>query len=212
MKRLLLMGLLLILINATSNSQEIYARYAFALEWEPLKNLTMELKPEIHALSFQEPTEWLVDYGVEYDLWKFLEIGGSLRLDHEFDSKNPVYVLRYSADITLKQDIRRFDLQFRTRYSNYTEYEEVPEYRNALRFKGKLGYNIRKCKIDPEIFVEYYLQTPDVFISKIKYGGYLDWNLPKRHSVKFGYFFQDYPQKKTKHIHVVDVTWRYRLK
>lgn len=194
-----------------SNAQELFARYAFELEWEPLKDLKMELKPEIHARDFQEPVEWLIDYTLEYEIWKFLEIGGHIRLNNEFDRKNPVYTVRYSADITLKQDIKRFDVRFRARYSNYTEYEEVPEYRNALRLKGKLGYNIRKCKIDPEIFVEYYLSTPEVFVSKIKYGGYLDWNLPKRHSVKFGYFYQDYPQKKTKHIHVADITWSYRL-
>jgi hypothetical protein len=211
MKRLFFLGLLIVIFNTAANSQEIYARYAFGLEWEPLKNLTMELKPEIHALNFQEPTEWLIDYGLEYNLWKFLEIGGSLRLDHEFDAKNPVYVLRYSADITLKQDVRRFDIQFRTRYSNYTEYDEVPEYRNALRLKGKLGYNIRKCKADPEIFVEYYLRSREMVGFKVKYGGYIDWNLPRRHTLKFGYFYQDYPIRE-KHIHVVDVTWSYRLK
>lgn len=192
-------------------AQDTYARYAFGIEWEPFKDLKMELKPELHAKDFQEPVEWLVDYSLEYKLWKFLEIAVHARLNHEFDRNNPVYVVRYSADITLKQDIKRFDLQFRTRYSNYTEYEEIPEYRNALRLKGKLGYNIRKCKADPEVFVEYYFRTPDMLVSKIKYGGYIDWNLPNRHSLKFGYFFQDYPEKE-KFIHVVDITWGYRLK
>ncbi len=202
---------ILIFMGAAGYSQGWYARYSAGVKWDFARNWQMELKPEIHLRSMQEPAEWLLDYSLEYDVWKFLELGANFRLNSDITKEPDRYTLRYSADITFKQDIKRFDVQLRSRYSNYTEYEEIPDYRRALRLKGKISYNIRNWKADPELFLECYFAAPEFSVSKVKYGGAIDWNLPSGNSVFFGYFYQDYPQKE-KYIHVFEAGWELRIK
>ncbi len=200
-----------ILLSTNLFSQDWYARYAAGIQWKPVDKLKMELKPEIHLKSFQEPKELLIDYGLEYDIWEFFELGANVRFSNELKNKGNIYVMRYSGDATFSADINRFEFQIRNRFSNYSEYGEEEDNELVYRFRGRVGYNIPNWKADPEIFVETYFKGPVVYISKMRYGAYIDWKLPYNNRLKFGYFFQDYVQKE-KFVNVVDVTWSYRIK
>ena len=192
-------------------AQAHYSRYSASVGWKPIDDLKMELTPEIHLEDFQEISEWLITYGLEYKLFSFLEVGGSVRWNTEYKDSEPIRSVRYSGDMVIKVPVERFEFQLRSRLSNYVEYDEEQENNNAYRSRFKVEYDIRKCKISPNLFGEMFFTTKGFDLSKIRYGFGLDWNLPKRNSIEVGYFFQTYPNR-TKRVQVFEVNWSYFIK
>lgn len=202
---------LLILVPFIATSQDYFAQYSASLSWKPISELKMELTPEIHLKDFKEFDEWLITYGLEYDILSYLEVGASIRLNTEYKDFEPIYSLRYSGDIVFKIPVSRFDFRLRGRYSNYAEYGDELDSYNAYRSRLKVEYDIRNCKITPNLFGELFYKPERFDISKIRYGFGLDWNLPKRNHIEAGYFFQTYPGRK-KRVQVFEVNWSYSIK
>ncbi|HPE87461.1 MAG: DUF2490 domain-containing protein [Bacteroidia bacterium] len=216
MKRPLLFRCIFIFIilygySFSAFSQVWYARYAAALAWQPFALLKLEVTPEIHLRHFQEPAEWMVDAGLEYQVFSFLELGGSARLNNELKQDGSLYTMRYSLDAVLEGEVNRVEADLRLRFSNYAEYEEDVSLNQAFRTRFKVGYNIPDWKADPEVFIEYFFNPEDYSPTKIRFGGQFDWNLPSRNRLKIGYFYQYYTAK-AKFLNVLDVTWGYRFK
>lgn len=202
---------LIMCVPQMAEAQAHYSRYSASLGWEPIDDLQMELTPEIHLEDFQEPSEWLITYGLEYKLFSFLEVGGSVRWNTEYKDCEPVSSVRYSGDMDIKVPVKRFEFNVRSRVSNYAEYGEELEKHNAYRSRFKMEYDIRKCKLTPNIYGELFFTPKGFDLSKIRYGFGVDWNLPKRNSIEAGYFFQTYPGR-TKRVQVFELNWSYRIK
>jgi isopentenyldiphosphate isomerase len=96
----------------------------------------------------------IVETALEYELLKFLSLGASYRFTaNKRETKDTEYLHRYTLNTTLKKKINRFTPSFRILYANYSDEED---YKEILRLKGKIKYNIPRNKITPFIAAEAF--------------------------------------------------------
>lgn len=98
---------------------------------------------------------------------------------------------RFNAYFTLKHDIARFNISWKSRFQSTYRDEDTGDYawnpRNYWRNKVGLSYNIRKCPITPLIAFECFYR-PDYykghFIDCLRYEGGLKYSITKKQSLQ----------------------------
>ncbi len=143
-------------------------------------------------------SKYFTDLGLSYDITKNIEIGGFYRyirfrqLDGNYN-----YWHRFYTDLTIKKDIRRFQLTFRSRYqARYVDvvYRDLGYLqKNYSRNKLSIEYYHRKYPINFVIANEWYYQINRYEGSKfdkyrIEFG--LDYVINQNNKVKASYTLQ----------------------
>jgi len=158
------------------------------------KKLDFSLSPEIRFTDQFEVDEYFIEAGLEYRLFDFLKVGGKYRyLVNERETKSTEYFNRVAFDLKGNYEIKRFDFQLRTRYTNYNELDTDNDSKdNYLRYRLKLDYDLPKSKITPNVGIEFFHQLKDQEIDKVRYTIGAEYKINKHHKVGLDYLVQDY--------------------
>jgi hypothetical protein len=185
-------------IGTPAQAQETETEWNTWMVFELKKDITDRLSayvaPQVRFAEQFEVDEYFIQAGVEYDLFKFLEIGGNYRyLVNERTNKSTEYFHRIAFDLVGKHELNRFGMQLRTRYTNYDELDNDESFNDAtMRYRLKSDYDIPNSKFKPSVGVEFFHQLEDKEINKIRYIAKLAYKINKVHDIAIGYLIHDY--------------------
>lgn len=129
--------------------------------------------------------------------------------------------LRLHADLSYKLKLKRFHVAYRFRYQAKNELKQkesiyknywTQDFRNLIR----IGYNFKKWKLDPEIWVELFfhdeLGALDGF-TKYRVGFKTSYDFDENNAITLKYFLEMetkyYDPKQT---HVIALSYQYKFK
>lgn len=182
-------------VKAQDVENELQPRLGLELSYSPLKDLKLNLVPEMRFEDNFELDRFLIEGGVSYELLKYIEVGGTYRFGiNPRESKVTDYYHRYSLNITGKYKFDRFKTSLRLRYSNDADDEILDE--EFFRYKAMVKYDIRNCKITPLAAIEAFKQTESEGLYKMRYITGLKYKLFDNNYLgaiyKLDYFMDEY--------------------
>lgn len=142
------------------------------LKFKADKKWTLGLEAQMRLdKNSQELKSTFSELTTQYKFNKNFRLIGGLRYTNKNDNQGNVqgfdHYIRYNADAIFKHDIKRFDFQYRLRYTNSNEIglsnEEGDVAKQYYRLKAGISYNIRKWKFDPEL-------AGEIFYKQVKNG------------------------------------------
>ncbi|MFR9661707.1 MAG: hypothetical protein SNF60_06545 [Rikenellaceae bacterium] len=159
---ILLGGIIPAIADGEKGDPEVLYKYRFGvnLQVKLAKGLKLELEPEFRFCDGYD--KLLLNAGLSYKTFGCIYWGATYRLDidrqdSEASSSTMSYMgrgdydsevyHRYAFDISYKEGFGRFTPSFRLRYNNFAD-DDVTD-KEFLRYRAKVEYNIRKCKISP---------------------------------------------------------------
>jgi hypothetical protein len=172
-----------------------------------IKNLKIELNPELRLLDSLKMDSYILEGGLSYKLHKYLTLASYYRYEdvYKYKKKSGAYkgqenfsLLAFDAKSGF--DIDRLGIQFRLRY---TQGLYANNNASEFRFRTKLDYDIKSCKLVPYVSVEVFhdylaLATDRELISgqfkgvdKIRYTFGTSYTINKNNEASIYYRFQD---------------------
>jgi hypothetical protein len=187
------------LANSQTVENEFQTQMEFDMSWKLAKKLKLSVIPE---LRFNEPfvfDKFLFETQLAYKPIKLVELGGSYKLIANRRENNPTeFLSKFAFDATVGKNINRWDPSFRIRYTNDTEDDSNNQF---FRYKAKLEYNLKNCKLTPAVAVEGFQELATSELYKMRYSANLGYKLNKKNSIalgyKFDYYMQDFLNKHT---------------
>ena len=133
------------------------------------------------SLKWERPSYWAPRYRL------FAALTGDVDLGRWNISLRERYQYTYRSEYTATRNYYTADGDF-----NYSE-DDLRESKNyhALRSRLMVGYNIRKCPLDPFASVELTHDLDGFSLSKVRYTAGLDWKVSKQHIITFTYMYQN---------------------
>ncbi len=158
------------------------------------KKLSVSFSPEVRFTEQFKVDEYFFEAGLDYKLFKFLYVGGSYRyIVNERETKSTEYFGRYSLDVTGEYSLKKLDIQLRTRYCQYNDFDAEDDSNDPfLRYRLKLKYNISKSRITPIVAMELFHQLNDNEINKTRTTFGLDYKINKAQKIGVKYLVQNY--------------------
>jgi len=164
------------------------------------KNLKLELNPELRLLGDFQVDSYIFESGLSYKLHKYFSIAGYYRYENEYDYKKSTgeyksqqSLNRLALDAKTGFEIKRFDLQFRLRYTRGLDHAETTADKTSyFRYRAKLDYDIKGSKIIPNISVEAFHDLIIKDLDKIRYTAGLAYPINKNNEIGLFYRLQDY--------------------
>lgn len=195
-------------VQSQTTEDEFQTRSEIKLSYKPIDNIKIYVTPELRFDETFAADKFLLETGLAYKPIKFLELGGSYRYIVNYrDVKSTEYLHRFALDATLGKSFNRWKPSLRIRYTNYTEDNSNSNY---LRYKAKLEYNIKNCKLSPLIAAEAFNDLEDGTYYKMRYTLGADYKLNKKNAIsiayKLDYYLQDYLNK-----HILYVGYKYKF-
>lgn len=206
MKRNLLLSLLVVFAATKGFCQPNYWT-ELELSKEIVKNLKIELNPELRMLHDLKMDSYILEGGLSYKAMKYLTVAGYYRFEKEWDYKRKTgafqgknSINRLAFDVKSGFEFHRFNISGRIRYAKGLD-SETNE--NEIRYRAKVDYNIKGVKINPFASVELFdeksvTETEKDAISgglkdinKIRYTAGLEYQLNKNNAFSVFYRLQD---------------------
>jgi hypothetical protein len=214
MKNRYLLLLLVLNIALSGYAQKFPATWIeLGVSKQIVKNLKVELSPELRLLDSLKMDSYIIEGGLSYKLHKYLTLASYYRYDNVYKYKkksgaykNEEHLNMLAFDAKSGFDFDRFGIQFRLRY---TQGLYANNNASEFRFRTKVDYDIKNCKLVPyfslEIFHDYLvLATERDLISgqfkgidKIRYLFGTSYTINKNNEVAIYYRFQDNRIKNT---------------
>ncbi len=207
----LIIGLFLLLptVYGQEVNNEFQSRTEMELVFKPIKKFKLTLMPQFRFDENFSLDKYLLETGVEYKALKYLELGATYRfVVNPRNTKSTEYHHRYAFDATTKREFKRFETAFRLRYSNYAD-DEIDD-KEFIRYKIKLNYNIKKCKLTPLMAVEAFQQLNDGKLYKMRYTLGADYKLFKNNFLSVSYKF-DYYKNEYKNRHIISLGYKIKI-
>ncbi len=199
-----------ILLTGTAFSQTVsndfQSRTEIRLSLEPVKGFKLSFIPEIRMDESFSVDKYLLESKLSYEPVKGLELGGSYRfIINPRDVKATEYLHRFALSTKYSHKIQRWEPSLRIKYTNYTEDISTGTF---LRYRAKLNYDIKKCKITPMASVEAFQDLDDSQIYKFRYGLGARYKLNKKSAIDLSYML-DYYMQDYKNKHILSIGYRY---
>ncbi len=158
------------------------------------KKLSISISPEVRFKEQFIVDEYFIEAGLDYKIFKFLYVGGNYRyIVNERETKSTEYFGRIALDVTGEYSLKKFDIQLRTRYCQYNDFDTEDDSNDPLlRYRLKLKYNISKSRITPVVALELFHQLNDNEISKTRTTFGLDYKINKVQKIGVKYLVQNY--------------------
>lgn len=206
---LFLMG---ILSTGSAFSQEVtndfQARTEVKLSYKPLDKLSLSLSPEVRWDESFQVDKYLLESTISYEPVKGLSLGGSYRfIINPRSDKSTEYLHRFALFTSYKKKIERFEPSLRIKYTNYTEESSLGEF---LRYKAKLEYDIKSCKITPVLSAEAFHDITGNQIYKMRYAVGAEYKINKKNSLGLGYML-DYYMIAYQNKHIIKLGYKYKF-
>jgi hypothetical protein len=210
----LLLILFIVNFSLTGFAQKFPATWMeLEVSKQVIKNLKIELNPELRLLDSLKMDSYILEGGLSYKLHKYLTLASYYRYEdvYKYKKKSGAYkgqenfsLLAFDAKSGF--DIDRFGIQFRLRYT-----QGIYANNNAseFRFRTKIDYDIKNCKLIPYVSVEVFhdylvLSTDRELISgqfqgvdKIRYTFGTSYTINKNNEASIYYRLQDNRIKNT---------------
>lgn len=211
-------------VYADGTRDDVEGVYKYRLETDfqikLMKGLKLNVGPE---LRFYEGFDrLLLNAGLTYKRFGCVYFGAAYRMvverygegynetatgDYEYQ-KGPNIYHRYAFDVTYKERYHRFTPSFRFRYNNYTE--DDLENKNYLRYRAKVDYDIKKCRLTPAVFVEAFQNLDLGKLYKMRYAAELDYKIGKHASMALSYM-EDFFCLEYKNAHIFSLGYKQRF-
>lgn len=206
---LFLMG---ILSTGSAFSQEVtndfQARTEVKLSYKPLDKLSLSLSPEVRWDESFQVDKYLLESTISYEPVKGLSLGGSYRfIINPRSDKSTEYLHRFALFTSYKKKIERFEPSLRIKYTNYTEESSLGEF---LRYKAKLEYDIKSCKVTPVLSAEAFHDITGNQIYKMRYAVGAEYKINKKNSLGLGYML-DYYMIAYQNKHIIKLGYKYKF-
>ena len=189
-------------------TNEFQTRTEAKLSFEPLDKLTLSLNPEIRWDESFSLGKYMLESGISYKPIKGLTVGGTYRfIINPRETKATEYLHRFALYTSYKKKINRFEPSLRIKYTNYTEDLTLGEF---LRYRAKLEYDIKGCKITPIISAEAFHYLSGNQIYKMRYSLGAEYKINKKSSIGLGYML-DYYMLDYRNKHIIKLGYTYKF-
>ncbi len=165
--------------DGTRDDVEVVNKYRFGTDFQIklMKGLNLDIEPEFRFNGGFD--DFILNGSLSYKTFGCIYWGATYRLICDREESDTASVAttsslfwgdtqkayeweclgRYAFDVTYKDKFGRFTPAVRLRYNNFADDDGEDEYYSDskfLRYKGKVEYDIRKCKLTPELAVEAF--------------------------------------------------------
>lgn len=135
MKRIRILLFILAILSTTSIFAQNGPATWFELEFSKkiVKNLKVEFNPELRLHGGFEMDTYILEGGLSYKLYKYLTLAGYYRYENEYNyrEKRQIYEWepsnRFAFDAKTGFELKRFDMQFRVRYTNGSDFDQTTD-------------------------------------------------------------------------------------
>lgn len=174
-------------INA-KEKDELRLRMGVEMEMKIMDRLKLEIIPEIRLQSKNEVEELYIETGLSYELTRFIKVGGLYRA--YWDESEGINH-RFAFDLKPFYKKKDFEVQYRLRYTNYTDFDlRTEDTSNYIRNRIKIKYEIDKLKIAPYVSTELFYRSEPGEFQKLRYMGGLKMKLNKKCDFSAYYILQ----------------------
>lgn len=169
-----------------------------------IKNLKVEFNPELRLASGFEMDSYILEGGLSYKLHEYLTVAGYYRFENEYNYREKREIYEWESSNRLAFDaksgfnLKRFDFQFRLRYTNGADFDQTTSDRASyFRYRAKVDYDIKGSKLIPFISAELFHDLILKEVEKSRYTGGLAYPINKNNEISVYYRLQDYTDTKT---------------
>ncbi len=193
---------------AQTVNNDFQTRIEAKLSLKPLDKLTVSLDPEVRFDESFQVGKYMLESGISYKPLKGLTLGGSYRfIINPRTTKATEYLNRFALYTSYKKKIERFEPSLRVKYTNYTEDLSLGEF---LRYRAKLEYDIKNCKLTPLISAEAFHDLSGSQIYKMRYALGAEYKLNKKSSLQLRYML-DYYLQEYQNKHIINLGYKYKF-
>lgn len=219
MKNKILLFILAILLSLSGYTQSRPSTWV-ELEFSKkiVKNLKVEFNPELRLFSGFEMDAYILEGGLSYKLHKYLTIAGYYRFENEYNyrEKREIYewepASRLAFDAKSGFELKRFDFQFRLRYTNGTDFDDTTDDKASyFRYRAKVDYDIKGSKLAPFVSVEAFHDLILKGIDKTRYTGGLAFPINKSNELSLFYRLQDYSEAGKSSTNIIGIGYSLKL-
>ncbi len=191
---------LLVLFAGSSYAQDGPATWLeLAFSKKIVNNLKVEFNPELRLHGGFEMDTYILEGGLSYKLHKYLMLAGYYRYENEYNYRNELQIYewvpsnRFAFDAKSGFDIKRFDVKFRVRYTNGSDFDQNPDSKTSyFRYRAKIDYDIKGSKIIPFVSLEVFHDLIENDLDKMRYTTGLAYPINKNNEIGLLYRLQDY--------------------
>lgn len=187
-----------------------------------VKNLKVEFNPELRLLGGFEMDSYILEGGLSYKVHDFLTIAGYYRYENErnFREKREIYEWepsnRFAFDAKTGFEWKRFDTQFRLRYTNGSDFDDATDNKDSFfRYRVKIDYNIKGQKLNPFVSVEAFHDLVLEDFEKMRYTAGLNYPINKKSEIGLFYRLQDYlemnDEDPKESLHIIGLGYSLKL-
>lgn len=183
MKKLIIISCLIFCFVNFSKAQRTAAEIGISKEF--FKKLEIGITPQLRLRENFDVKEYFFDAEINYQVFKYLNLGSTYRYGNNITKKGKTENFgRISFDAKTGYKIKRFEPQFRLRFTNDDDFsDETAESINYLRYKFGLDYDVKKLKLTPYISAEFFQNLSVKEFDKRRYEGGLTYKFNKHHRV-----------------------------
>jgi len=183
-----------------------------------IKNLKIEFNPELRLFGGFEMDSYILEGGLSYKLHKYLTLAGYYRYENEYNyrEKRQIYewepASRLAFDAKSGFKLKRFDFQFRLRYTNGTDFDETTDDKASyFRYRAKIDYDIKGSKLAPFISVEAFHDLLLKDIDKTRYTSGLAYPINKSNELSLFYRLQDYSEADKESMDIIGIGYSLKF-
>lgn len=182
------------------------------------KNLKIEFNPELRMFGGFKMDSYILEGGLSYKLHKYLTLAGYYRYENEYNyrEKREIYEWepadRFAFDAKSGFQLSRFDLQFRLRYTNGTDFDDTTDDKTSFfRYRAKIEYDIKGNKLAPFASVEAFHDLISEDIDKMRYTGGLAYPINKKNELSLFYRLQDYSEADKESMNIIGIGYSLKF-
>ena len=187
----------------------------FELEFSKkiVKNLKVEFNPELRLLNDFRMDTYILEGGLSYKLHKYLTLAGYYRFENAWDYKNSTGAYkgqvssgRIAFDAKSGFELKRFDFQFRIRYTNGADFDSATDDRDSyFRYRAKVDYDIKNSKLLPYLSVETFHDLILKEFDKTRYTAGITYPINNSNEIGMFYRIQDYKEAGKESLSIIGV-------
>ncbi|MBT3244637.1 MAG: DUF2490 domain-containing protein [Bacteroidetes bacterium] len=209
---LIILNLLIPIKKTEAQTNNFYTWTEFNIQKKIAKGFTLSLSPEIRFHNDFSVDEVFAELGLQYRLVKYLKIAANYRLTNNIKSDGSSSIKhRFAFDAKSGLDPGRMSIQFRIRYTNYSDFDwENTDNAVHLRYRIKASYDIKNIKLTPFVSAEFFQDIDNKGNNKLRLSTGLDYKLFKNNYLGISYKTHQYLAKDNRN-NIISVNYKITL-